>query len=113
MWIQIRRPNTEPDPDPHRSRLEPLFLTLLAVALRFKAHYSLEVFFLGDPFNDEKKKPLKFSFFRTYFSWRTEFKTVGILAMSLPVPKIFKMFVFGFLTVHAYLKRYFYEIYSV
>ena len=50
----------------------------------------------------------------TCFSWYAEFRTVRIFKISLAVPNLCEIFVFlGFLTVHAYLKRYLYENYTV
>ena len=51
--------------------------------------------------------------FTAYYQGCGEFKTVGIFAISLSVPKIHNILDFRFfLTVHVYLKTYFYENYT-
>ena len=65
-------------------------------------------------FTTWKKSVLILEIFGTYSLSCTEFKNVGIFAISHPVPKICDIYIFRvILTVHAYLRTYFCNDFTV
>ena len=102
-------------------KLEPLYLdTWKFHGLKSVVHFSVSnsqhcvVKMFVTFWHQYKKFPDFCKIFTANCPWNCEFKTMLIFAKSLSVSKICKIFIFCyFLTVHNFLRTYFYKNYTV